>query len=361
MLYDIEQIDSVHAMAVGQFGITVRTSDNWNTWRTDTVVLSPLIVFAHDTQAIGFSGVDFSTPAEGCLIDEGDGLVFSTVDSGLHCIRRTAYGHSYGNGMFREIRFVANNNVPDTILTTHDDWATSDTALFTLNGPFLNGDLLPSYFYFGPGDTLAYSAFRYDSTGTNPISGYNEIPTVVRSTDLGLHWEELPVPRTHGQCGWYISALDQQTIVVAGYDSLGEILVSRDRGTTWELDTVPLDDGHSYYRIHSIGVTGSGGIIASIVLDTNSFTYNSGVLAYLEPIPSSVTPTVSTQQNLTLYPNPATNVLNLVSPAGTISISDPLGRSYAVPRNGDALDISTLPPGVYFVRDGVSRAKFVKE
>ena len=53
--------------------------------------------------------------------------------------------------------------------------------------------------------------------------------------------------------------------------------------------------------------------------------------------------------------------LNLVSPAGTISISDPLGRSYAVPRNGDALDISTLPSGVYFVSDGVSRAKFVKE
>jgi Secretion system C-terminal sorting domain len=361
VLYDIEQIDSVHAMAVGAFGITVRTADNWNTWRTDTVVLNPDIPFVHDTIPISFSGVDFSTPAEGYFFDNGDAVYFSTVDSGLHCRRSTAYGHSYGNGMFQEIHAGANNNIPDTILTTYNDWATSDTSHYTLNGPFLNGDLHISNFYFGPGDTLAYLAFRYDSTGTNPITTTDEIPTVVRSTDLGLTWEELPVPRTHGMEAEILTALDQETIVVAGFDSLGEILVSRDRGTTWELDTVPLDDGHSYFWINAIGVTGSGRIIASIVLDTNSLTYNSAVLAYLEPVPSSVAQTVSTQANFTLYPNPATNILNIASPAGTISISDPLGRSYAVPRNGNALDISTLPPGVYFVSDGVSRAKFVKE
>jgi hypothetical protein len=361
VLSDIEQIDSVHAMAVGAFGITVRTSDNWNTWRTDTVVLNPIIEPWHDTQSINFSGVDFSTPAEGCLFDNGFGLNFSTVDSGLHCRSTTGGGHSYGNGMFRENHGGANNNVPDTILTTYNNWATFDTSLSTLNGPFLKGDLVAQNFYFGPGDTLAWLAFRNDSAGTNPLSGTDEIPTVVRSTDLGLTWEELPVPRSHGQSRWFLTALDQQTIVVAGYDSLGEILISRDRGTTWELDTVPLEDGHRWYYIQAAGVTGSGRIIASLTLDTNSLAMNSQVLAYLEPVPSSVAQTISTQANFTLYPNPATNILNIASPAGTISISDPLGRSYAVPRNGNALDISTLPPGVYFVSDGVSRAKFVKE
>ena len=263
------------------------------------------------------------------------------------------------------------NSEPDTILTTHDDCATSDTSLCPLKGPFLHGDLHISYFYFGPGDTLACLAFRYDSTGTNSYTGTDEIPTVVRSTDLGLNWEELPVPRTHhGMDADILTALDQQTIVVAGFDSLEEILISRDRGTTWEQDTVPLDDGHNYFRINAIGVTGSGRIIASIFLDTNSFTYNSGVLAYLEPVPSSVTSNTTTQVNLTLYPNPATNILNIASPAGTISISDPLGRSYAVPTThqpppskgvGVTLDISSLPSGVYFISDGVNRAKFVKE
>ncbi len=352
VLYAMEQIDSVHAMAVGEKGITVRTSDNWNTWRTDTVVLKPLI-FGYDTQAIGFSGVDFSTPAEGYLFDVGDELYFSTDDSGLHCTRSSEYGHSYGNGMFREIFGGAKSNDPDTIVTTYNDWATSDTSLCTLNGPFLNGDLVPEYFYFGPGDTLAFLAYRYDSAGTNQYS--DEIPTVVRSTDLGLNWEELPVPRTHhGMDEDILTALDQQTIVVAGFDSLGEILISRDRGTTWELDTVPLDDGHSYFRINAIGVTGSGGIIASVTLDTNSFTYNSDVLAYLEPVPSSVTPNVPSQANFTLYPNPAINLINIASPAGAISIADPLGRSYAVPRNGNMLDISSLPLGVYFISDGHS-------
>ncbi len=360
VLYDIEQIDSLHAAAVGEKGITVRTSDNWNTWRTDTVVLSP-VISGYDTQAIGFSGVDFSTPEEGYLFDVADWLSFSTVDSGLHCTRGTGDGHSYGNGMFREHRQGGKNNVPDTILTTHNDWATSDTSLYTLNGPFLKGDLIPSYFHFGPGDTIAYLAFRYDSTGNNPYTGTDEIPTVVRSTDLGLNWEELPVPRTHGMEAVLLTALNQETIVVTGFDSVGEILISRDRGTTWELDTVPLDDGHRYFWINAIGVTGSGGIIASIALDTNSLVLNSGVLAYLEKVPASVAPAVSTQATLTLYPNPATNILNTEFLEGTIAISDPLGRSYEVKRSGNTLDISALPAGVYFVSDGRERAKFVKE
>jgi hypothetical protein len=74
-----------------------------------------------------------------------------------------------------------------------------------------------------------------------------------------------------------------------------------------------------------------------------------------------VAQTVSTQQNFSLYPNPATNILNIATPAGAISISDPLGRSYEVPKTGNMLDISALPSGVYFISDGVSRAKFVKE
>ena len=127
---------------------------------------------------------------------------------------------------------------------------------------------------------------------------------------------------------------------------------SSDGGATWSKDGMTFQ-GDTILAMRWL--TKNNGYVITY-RDSNTYLYH-----YTEEQLNIVTPSTAQTSNLTLYPNPATNVLNLVSLAGTISISDPLGRSYAVPRNGDALDISTLPPGVYFVSDGVSRAKFVKE
>ncbi len=67
-----------------------------------------------------------------------------------------------------------------------------------------------------------------------------------------------------------------------------------------------------------------------------------------------------------IVPNPAQTSIEvqLSSPSPTpisFTLSDPLGRSYEVRQTGNTLDISSLPSGVYFISDGVSRAKFVKE
>ena len=87
----------------------------------------------------------------------------------------------------------------------------------------------------------------------------------------------------------------------------------------------------------------------------------SSYLARIEKVTSGVKESIIPVQDEMVYPNPAENTLTLNFPAGTISILDPLGRSYTVPRNGNTLDISSLPSGVYFVSDGKTRAKFVKE
>ena len=368
LLYDIQQIDPLEAIAVGSSGAFIRTFDGWKTWEADTFNFPPYILF-HDTLAIGFDGLDFANPKEGVLFDGSDDVAFWTADSGQHWTERIHNGYikPYGNGMWREWIPGYYFYDPDTILTTLDNWNTVDTSTFTWNGPFLKGDLMKGIFSFAGGDTLISLAARYDSTG------FNQIATLVRSTDLGANWSELPVPRTNriNAAGRNCPVVGQ-TLVIAGEDSSEEILLSKDGGTTWELDTVLLDDGVSYSVIPLVTVTGSGRAIAAI--DVNTTGQLRSVLAYLEPIPSSVTPTANPQQNLTLYPNPATNVLNLVSPSGTISISDPLGREYSVfttPQpppiplrsigGGVTVDISTLPSGVYFVSDGVNRAKFVKE
>ena len=71
-----------------------------------------------------------------------------------------------------------------------------------------------------------------------------------------------------------------------------------------------------------------------------------------------------------IIPNPAQNEITIVGGSGTFTVSDPLGRVVLrqppspnpLPEGEDyTIDISSLPSGVYFVSDGISAAKFVKE
>jgi hypothetical protein len=63
-----------------------------------------------------------------------------------------------------------------------------------------------------------------------------------------------------------------------------------------------------------------------------------------------------------VYPDPATNIIYTDVTDDTLQIYDPLGRKYPVTMTGDAIDVSRLSSGVYFLYDGIAvRAKFLKE
>ncbi len=348
--YKIQQIDSLDAIAVDELaGAIVQTFDGWQTFQTDTTNSVQLTVNGQDTTfSGGYYDVNFSNAAEG-MLNGGFGFYYSTLDSGKHwdklITNNAAAFHSYGSGMFRV--FVP----PNKILTTYDDWRTLDTSLIVLTDSIESSFFVPQFLTFGGNDSLVMLSLHFDSTMTH----YSL--SIAISSDLGQNWQ-YPLHDTVALDPLTISPLSNRMIAIAGEDSSGRIVMSTDQGATWHVYSVPLDNGVSYYSIISVAVTGSGRVIASIQVDSSS---DGSVLAYLEPVPSSVVPTLSTQQNLTLYPNPATNILNIAPPSGTISILDPLGRSYTVPGNGDVRDVSSLPPGVYFVSDGASRAKFVKK
>jgi hypothetical protein len=62
-----------------------------------------------------------------------------------------------------------------------------------------------------------------------------------------------------------------------------------------------------------------------------------------------------------ITPNPATGFIKIEGSSGPFTIFDPLGRSYQMPGTANTLDISSLPSGVYFVGDGLSHTKFIKQ
>ncbi|GEM_PF-5670865 len=287
-------------------------------------------------------------------MQEPFGFYWTTVDSGNHW-RREVFANgvscrSYGDSTFRLF------SMPNEIFTTHNNWSTWDTTRISVGSLLTDTSFHPYDLFLGSGDTLAIEGWRWKD-----LSDYQASVAMALSTDFGEHWAELSIPHDNG-IYFAVTALqaplDWNHMVIAGNDSVGRIVQSFDGGMHWECDTVSLSTGISYHSIMPFTVTGSGRVLAGVA--GNGDFIGSSSLAYLERVPAAVT---STPQNITtiLFPNPTTSVLDISSIKGNISILDLLSRSYGVQRSGNTLDVSGLPPGTYFVSDGNSRLKFVKE
>ena len=66
---------------------------------------------------------------------------------------------------------------------------------------------------------------------------------------------------------------------------------------------------------------------------------------------------------LSIYPNPASATLNVVvAESGEASVLDAMGRTVmcqSVMAGGNAIDVSMLPNGLYFVRIGINYSTFI--
>jgi len=109
------------------------------------------------------------------------------------------------------------------------------------------------------------------------------------------------------------------------------------------------------------------GMVWSIMAGKNGelwFGSNGAGVAEFIPSPSAGVSPFSTQHtsDFTIYPNPTTGILHIQSTSNNIVITDLLGRTRmrGVAEAG-AIDVSSLPKGVYSIGDGKSRSRFVKE
>ncbi len=101
---------------------------------------------------------------------------------------------------------------------------------------------------------------------------------------------------------------------------------------------------------------------AKAVLSLDYSNLGEGIGITIISTPSSNVSTVPiTESDLSVFPNPAKDFISTSSTEDNLLILDQLGRSYTVYRIENTFDISSLPSGIYFISDGTSKAKFVKE
>jgi Secretion system C-terminal sorting domain len=354
----IDQIDSLRAIAVGYGGLILATNDGGNTWEKQPCpVTSDLI------------DIDCFNSDEGIIIG-GSNTILTRSEAGWRVAPFAPlapyFCHSYGEGKYRVLSDY------NFLYTTLDDWSTVDSISFPQWTPDSLIWLNIATCRFGEGDTIIVGCGSYPGPASNGSRPKEHWPSLIRTFDGGNNWQVMIDSASRPNGFSNLSPIFDHTIISAtiidsatGTVHPGLILVSTDLGATWQEDTLQFNKKFaSPIMADAIGFTSSGSMVGS-------FSFNdylpmgisdSGFFARLNPSSNSgVKILESSSQEFPIYPNPAENVLNIESFDGSIRIDDPLGRSYAVPRNGDALDISSLPSGVYFVSDGHSRAKFVKE
>ena len=139
----------------------------------------------------------------------------------------------------------------------------------------------------------------------------------------------------------------------------------------------PLSHGFVRYRIKPKSTLIAGDSItnnAAIYFDFNAPVITNTAITRII-LPTSLSGTVSSVNNLLLYPNPANSILYIeckiiTSPDVQIIITDVAGRtvysmSVTNPSTKQSIDISAFSKGIYFLQfqagDKISRGRFVKE
>ncbi len=134
-------------------------------------------------------------------------------------------------------------------------------------------------------------------------------------------------------------------------DYCRKIAYSSDTGHTWTIDSTTFIND-SLEEMHFLDAR--HGWIASL-------SHDSLFMWYYENDNSSVSSLSKQAAALTVYPNPAESFISVFGAQQPVSILDALGRKCACPESGNSLDVSALPPGVYFVSNSSQHSVFVKE
>ncbi len=338
-IHQIQQIDSLNTIAIGDTGLIVHTLDGGITWEKQSLNISYRMTDIH-----------FFNSLEGIASSGGYRQVHTTSDGGktwtdapfdrvgiVRC-------HSYGNGVFKVFQYATG-----TIYSTKDNWVTFDSTkpVFDTFPDSIKVNSVLGRCVFN-GDTIITFGILY----TN--NGFVSVGLIERTTNGGISWEP-PVYYHNGYLSdvLYVSPINHDTIFAQGTNYAHSFLLSTDRGATWKPDSNIIDTSFPDNDISALTTTESGRPIISFAQGNMPGT--AGILAVGVPAKLKVESYERIVYNTHIYPNPATTEVTIVTVdhLRTVHLIDILGREVMSAMTSDqgkaTFDLSQLPRGIYSI------------
>ncbi len=341
----IVPVDSLHIFAFGDTDLLVRSTNGGGMWQQLSTPTKDSI-----------ADLSFSDSLHGIMVVADSQGTYITTDGGINWLPglfSSTLGwqcHDYGNGKYRIFK-----SYTGVVYTTTNNWNTVDSTNPII--PDSAEQLLYPFAWcsFADDTLLAYG-------GHLPSNG-GLFPAIAKSTNGGTNWTLVSNDTTFRDGAstgvvYSLSDISRDTIIGGLNYKVNTCIWSTDRGNSWKLDTLILKDSKvGVGKTFGIGFNAEGDLLAAVsVLDGIAPALIMGIQSS-DGIPSPII----APSEFEIYPNPATNKISVAGINGPFNILDPLGRTYSVLKNGNTLDVSALPSGVYFISDGHTGAKFIKE
>ncbi len=329
------------------------TTDSGAHWNPDTTGMGA--VEARSLVNIGgnlFAGVEgsgvFLSTNDGASWNADTALPTRGLDVSLLAQHDgVLYAETYGD-LFISTNSGASWSLPDSMLPDNNSWV----AFAVMGGNLMSGTANSIYYSSDSGrdwndaqDCQQVNALV--TVGENVYAGTST--GVWISVDSGVNWTVANESGLTDTNVWALLA-NGGNLYAGTYNG---VFVSTNGGDAWtSIDSGALLNS----EVTSLAIKDSILYAGTGILGIWRYS-----LAAAGSAPSLVSSPTLGLGSIAVYPNPASSRITISGFTGSLSVLDPLGRSYEVKQTGTALDISLLPSGVYFVSDGHSSAKFVKE
>ncbi len=349
--------------AMQQYGNSTifRSSDLGATWDSGSVAGKVITKFAFINPLLGFASgtlFDLNAKTETATIDKttDGGQTWTTIftkqiivspgsyynaTAGLYSIAFADSLHGFACGPWGLILRTNDGGVTwNQMNSDYTDDAEGNDLLSDVAYPDTNHAMIAS----SDGSVLVYHPNGILSLPNITFPLFSP-PAAPQTFDVT--WDSVP-----GATRYSIS------ITTSNYPNPGDTTIALDSNVT---DT--------FYQLSNLVDTSpppeSGGRQYEIYLQAFNASNQSNVAerAFIVYAPSNVVTKVPEDSvfSIVVYPNPAHGVLNMEGFSGKVTVIDALGRTRDCPWENGNLNIANLPAGIYYVSDGYSRAKFVKQ